>query len=69
MDGDKAELFVPVTGVIFLHTALGIFLDVGERRIFVPQAFTPWSPRRYAFGEAVTLQIVPSFAKEARLID
>jgi hypothetical protein len=42
---------VPVTGVIHLHTSLGTFLDVGERRIFVPQFYTSTLLRRYAPGE------------------
>jgi hypothetical protein len=33
---EKTNGFVPVIGVIHLHTSLGTFLDVSERRMFVP---------------------------------
>jgi hypothetical protein len=33
---EKANGFVPVIDVIHLHTSLGTFLGVGERRMFVP---------------------------------
>jgi hypothetical protein len=65
---EKAEEFVPVTGVIFLHTAIGTFLDFEERRLFVPQFFTSTWLRRYAPGEVVTLQVLRSYAEERELI-
>ena len=34
---EKDQQFVSVTGVIHLHTSISVFLDVGERRVFVPQ--------------------------------
>jgi len=55
---------VSVTGVIHLHTSLGVFLDVGERRIFIPQFFTSTLLRRYAPGEVVTVNVPRSFAEE-----
>ena len=60
---DKPEEFVPVTGVIFLHTAIGTFLDFEERRFFVPQFLTSTWLRRYAPGEVVTLQVLRSYAQ------
>ena len=30
------EEYVPVTGVVNLHAALGMVLDIGDRRIFFP---------------------------------
>ena len=34
---EKDQQFVSVTGVIHLHTSIGVFLDVGKRRVFVSQ--------------------------------
>ena len=64
----NADDFVPVIGVIHLHTSLGTFLDVGERRIFVPQFYTSTLLRRYAPGERIAVQLLRSFAEEEKLI-
>ena len=64
----NADDFVPVIGVIHLHTSLGTFLDVGERRIFVPQFFSSTLLRRYMPGERIAVQLVRSFAEEEKLI-
>jgi hypothetical protein len=64
----NADDFVPVIGVIHLHTSLGTFLDVGERRIFVPQFFTSTLLRRYMPGERIAVQLLRSFAEEEKLI-
>ena len=64
----KANDFVPVIGVIQLHTSLGTFLDVGERRIFVPQFYTSTLLRRYMPGERIAVQLLRSFAEEEKLI-
>ena len=34
---EKDQQFVSVTGVIHLHTSIGVSLDVGKRRVFVSQ--------------------------------
>ena len=64
----NADDFVPVIGVIHLHTSVGTFLDVGERRIFVPQFFTSTLLRRYMPGERIAVQLLRSFAEEEKLI-
>jgi hypothetical protein len=64
----NADDFVPVIGVIHLHTSLGTFLDVGERRIFVPQLYTSTLLRRYTPGERIAVQLLRSFAEEEKLI-
>jgi|KBSSwiStaDraftv2_1062776.scaffolds.fasta_scaffold3720409_2 hypothetical protein len=64
----NADDFVPVIGVIHLHTSLGTFLDVGERRIFVPQFFSSTLLRRYMPGERIAVQLLRSFAEEEKLI-
>jgi hypothetical protein len=66
---DKADTYVLVSGVVHLHTSLGMFLDVGERRVFLPELYCgDASLRRFAPGEVVTLQVVRSFAEEEKLI-
>ena len=65
---EQPQQFVSVTGMIHLHTSLGVFLDVGERRVFVPQAFTSTLLRRYAPREVVVVQVLRSFAEEERLM-
>jgi hypothetical protein len=64
----KADDFVSVTGVIHLHTALGTFVDVRERRVFVPEFFTPTLLRRYAPGEIVAIYLLRSYAEKQKLI-
>ena len=64
----NADDFVPVIGVIHLHTSLGTFLDVGERRIFVPQFFSSTLLRRYMPGERIAVQLLRSFAEQEKLI-
>ena len=53
----NADSFVPVTGVVHLPTALGVFLDVGERRLFLRYADTSTSRRHFIRGENVTLDV------------
>jgi hypothetical protein len=65
---EKINDFVPVIGVIHLHTSLGTILDVGERRIFVPQVYSSTLLRRYAPGERIAVQLLRSFAEEEKLI-
>jgi hypothetical protein len=65
---ERADVFVPVIVVIHLHTSLGTFLDVGDRRIFVPQFYTSTLLRRYAPGEKIAVQLLRSFAEQERLI-
>jgi hypothetical protein len=50
----SADSFTPVTGVVHLPTALGVFLDVGERRIFLRYSDTSTSRRHFVRGENVT---------------
>jgi len=65
---EKINDFVSVIGVIHLHTSLGTFLEVGDRRIFVPQLYTSTLLRRYAPGERIAVQLLRSFAEEEKLI-
>jgi hypothetical protein len=65
---EKTDALVFVSGVVRLHTSLGAYLDVGERRIFVPQFYTRTLLRLFVPGESVTLQVLRSFAEEEKLI-
>jgi hypothetical protein len=63
----SAEEFVPVNGVVFRHTGLGIFLDVDNRRIFFPGHYISTPHRRFAPGEHVTIQVRRSFVEQQGL--
>jgi hypothetical protein len=60
--------FVPITGVVHHSTTLGVFLDVENRRVFIPANCTSTPSRVFAPGEAVTLEVVRWFAKQEGLI-
>jgi hypothetical protein len=60
----STEEFVPVTGVVHLHDAHGIFLDVGGRRVFIPDDCLSMPGSRFAPGETVTVEVVRSFVKQ-----
>jgi hypothetical protein len=64
----KTHHFVPITGVVHLATALGVFLDVGDRRVFLRYSDTSCSLRRLVAGETVTLDVRRSFAEAEGLI-
>jgi hypothetical protein len=60
--------FVPITGVIHLHTALGVFIDLGQRRVFLPNFYTATFDRRFLPGEVATVQVLRSYAEEEKPI-
>jgi hypothetical protein len=64
----NADSFVPVTGVVHLPTALGVFLDVGERRLFLRYADTSTSRRHFVRGENDTLDVRRRLAEVEGLI-
>jgi hypothetical protein len=59
---------VPVTGVVHLQTALGILLDLNDRRIFIPGNCISTPFRRFAPGESVALEVLRSFAEQENLV-
>ena len=59
--------FVAFTGEVHLHTALGIFLDVDGRRVFVPANFISRTFHRFTPGQTVTIEVLRSFAEQERL--
>jgi hypothetical protein len=60
------EDLVSVEGVVHLATTLGVFLDIQDRRIFVPVNCmeTPSQVRTFKPGEIVTLQVVRRYAEQ-----
>jgi hypothetical protein len=60
--------FVPIAGIIYQLTALGAFLEVGTRRVFLPDNCLLSTTRGFQPGEVVTLQVLRTFAKRKNLI-
>jgi len=56
------EELIPISGVVHLHTSLGVFLDVKGRRVFVPSVKTLSALRRLRAGDFVTLQVNREYA-------
>jgi len=47
----STEEFVSVSGVVHFHDAHGIYLDVGGRRVFIPENYVSMPPgSRFAPG-------------------
>jgi len=60
--------FVPITGVVYQPTSLGVFLDVGDRRVFIPANCMSMPSRVFAPGETVTVEVLRWFGKQEGLI-
>ena len=60
--------FVPITGVVYQATSLGVFLDVGDRRVFIPANCMSMPSRVFASGETVTVEVLRRFAQHEGLI-
>ena len=61
--------FVPITGVVHLATSLGVFLDVGERRVFIPANFMEPRSQVIERGKPATLLVLRWYAKQERLVE
>ena len=59
--------FVPIVGVVHHVTALGVFLDVGDRRVFVGQNCMKPLVQPAEAGEPATLRVYRWFAKQEGL--
>ena len=60
--------FVPIVGVIHHVTSLGVFLDVGDRRVFVGRhCMEPLAPPLEA-GETATLRVYRWYAVQEGLV-
>jgi hypothetical protein len=62
------EDFVPLTGVVHLGTTLGVFLDIQDRRVFVPANCTAAPTQAFEVGEPATILVLRRFAEQERLI-
>jgi len=60
--------FVPITGMVYQATSLGVFLDVGDRRVFIPANCMSMPSRVFAPGETVTVEVLRWFGKQEGLI-
>ena len=61
------EDFVPVVGVVHHQTSLGIFLDIEQRRVFIPANCTTTPSQVYEVGEPVTVWVLRRFAEQEGL--
>ena len=62
-DRDLEDLFT-IVGVIHHVTSLGVFLDVGDRRVFVGQALMEPLAQPLTPGEPATLRVQRWFARQ-----
>ena len=65
---ERADEFVPVTGAVHRRTLLGVFLDLADRRVFIPANCTSTPSYRFRPGETVTMEVLRSFAEDEKLI-
>jgi len=54
--------------VVYQATSLGVFLDVGDRRVFIPANGRPMPSREFAPAKPVTVEVLRWFAKQEGLI-
>jgi len=62
------EEFVPVIGVVYRRTSLGVFLDVVDRCVFIPANCTSTPSFRFHPGETVKMAVLRSFAEQEKLV-
>jgi len=68
MDDRNLEDLVTIVGVVHHVTSLGVFLDVGDRRVFVGQNCMEAFGHCLKSGEPATLRVYRWFAKQEGLI-
>jgi hypothetical protein len=66
-ENDLGDL-VSVEGVVHLATALGVFLDIVGRRVFLPAICITTLPQTFTRGEAVTIKVARWYAKQEKLV-
>jgi hypothetical protein len=64
----KDDDFIPITGVVYLRTSLGVFLAVDGQRVFIPANCTSTPSRVFEPAETVTIEVLRSYAQRRRLI-
>jgi hypothetical protein len=60
--------FVAVDGVIERFTAVGVFMDVKGRRVFLPDSCMLTTPRKWTRGERVTVEVLRRVAMRQSLV-
>jgi hypothetical protein len=64
----RSPVMTRVSPVVDHGTTLGVFLDVGDLRVFIPANCTSRPSRVYRPGETVTVDVLRWFAKREGLI-
>jgi hypothetical protein len=64
----QSEDFVPVIGVVEHQTSLGVFLEVAQRRVFIPVNCTSAPSQIFEAGEPATIMVLRRFAQQERLV-
>ena len=60
--------FIPITGIVYQGTSLGVFLDIGDRRVFIPANCMSTASRAFVPGETVTIEVLRRYANQEGLI-
>jgi hypothetical protein len=60
--------FVTIDGVIERFTAVGVFMDVEGRRVFLPDSYMLTTPRKRTRGERVTVEVLRRVAMRQSLV-
>ena len=61
------EEFVPLIGVVHHRTSLGVFLDIQDRRVFIPANCIAAPTQVFEVGEPATVLVLRSFTEQERL--
>ena len=62
-----SEEVVPVVGVVHHQTSLGVFLEVAQRRVFIPANCMTTPSQVFEVGEPVTVWVLRRFAEQEGL--
>jgi len=62
-----SEEVVPVVGVVHHQTSLGVFLEVAQRRVFIPANCMTTPSQVFEVGEPVTIWVLARFAEQEGL--
>jgi hypothetical protein len=65
--GPVSEEVVPVVGVVHHQTSLGVFLEVAQRRVFIPANCMTTPSQVFEVGEPVTIWVLARFAEQEGL--
>jgi hypothetical protein len=57
-----------VIGVVHLRTSFGVFLDVSDRRVFIPVNCMSCPSQVFEVGEPATVLVLRRFGEQERLV-